>query len=52
MTRLIESPAMVERLSKMGLEPQALGPQAFEKVLREDYDKLARIVKLAGAKAE
>jgi tripartite-type tricarboxylate transporter receptor subunit TctC len=52
MNKLIAAPAMTERLSRMGLEPFPLGPQPFEQLLREDHEKIARIVKLSGAKAD
>ena len=52
MAKIIATPVMAERLARMGLEPLVMSPQAFEQLLRQDYDKLARIVKLSGAKVE
>lgn len=51
-TRLLGSPVIIERMTKIGIEPQALTVAQFEKVLREDLERVERIVKLSGAKSE
>jgi len=50
MGKLLKEPGILERLSRIGIEPLALSPEAFEKLLRADYERLSRIVKLSGAK--
>ena len=51
-TRLLGSPVIIDRMTKIGIEPQALTAAQFEKVLREDLERVERIVKLSGAKSE
>ena len=51
-TRLLGSPVIIDRMTKIGIEPQALTVAQFEKVLREDLERVERIVKLSGAKSE
>ncbi len=48
MTRILQTPAMVERLAKLGLEPEAMRPDAFTKVLIADRDRLVEIIQAAG----
>jgi len=49
---LLRDPVILERLSKQGIEPQALSPEAFDALLRADFEKMARIVKASGARVE
>jgi len=49
---LLRDPVILERLAKQGIEPQALGPEAFDALLRADFDKMARVVKASGARVE
>ena len=51
-TRLLVNPTIIDRMTKIGIEPQALSVPQFEKVLREDLERVERIVKLSGAKSE
>src|SRR5256712_10704125 len=46
--KLLANPAILERLAAQGVEPRALTPQAFEKLLREDYAAMAQVVKAVG----
>ena len=52
MNKLLKQPVIVERLAKIGIEPLALAPQQFEKLLAEDLERVEKIVKISGAKAE
>ena len=52
MAKLLKSPLIAERLAKIGIEPLAMPSREFEKVLIEDLDRIERIVKLSGAKAD
>jgi len=48
----LKNPALLERLDKQGVVPRALSPEAFGALLREDYARMGRIVKAAGARIE
>jgi len=50
--RLLQDPVILERLGKQGVVPQAMSPQAFGELLRADYAKMARVVKLSGARID
>jgi tripartite-type tricarboxylate transporter receptor subunit TctC len=50
--RLLKDPAILERLAKQGVVPQALTPQAFGELLRADYARMARVVKISGARID
>jgi tripartite-type tricarboxylate transporter receptor subunit TctC len=50
--KLLKDPAILERLDKQGVVPQAMTPEAFGELLRKDYDKMARVVKLSGARID
>ena len=52
LAKLSPNPLIVERLAKIGIEPLALAPQQFEKLLAEDLERVEKIVKISGAKAE
>jgi tripartite-type tricarboxylate transporter receptor subunit TctC len=49
---LLREPVILERLAKQGIEPQALSPEAFDALLRADFEKMARVVKASGARVE
>ncbi|HUL93511.1 MAG TPA: tripartite tricarboxylate transporter substrate binding protein [Burkholderiales bacterium] len=49
---LLRDAVILERLAKQGIEPQALSPEAFDALLRADFDKMARVVKASGARVE
>jgi tripartite-type tricarboxylate transporter receptor subunit TctC len=50
--KLLKDPVILERLDKQGVVPQAMSPQAFGELLRADYAKMARVVKLSGARID
>ena len=52
MGTLLKSPVILERLDKQGIEPRALTPDDFGKLLRADYVRMAQVVKASGAKVE
>lgn len=52
MGKLLKAPVIQERLAKIGIEPLALSSAQFEKLLVEDLERVERIVKISGAKAE
>jgi len=49
---LLKDPAILDRLAKQGVEPSALSPQAFAKLLEGDFARMERIVKAAGARID
>jgi tripartite-type tricarboxylate transporter receptor subunit TctC len=50
--KLLRDPVVLERLAKQGIEPQALGVDAFNALLREDFAKMAKVVKASGARID
>jgi tripartite-type tricarboxylate transporter receptor subunit TctC len=50
--KLLQDPAILERLDKQGVVPQAMTPEQFGELLREDYAKMARVVKASGARID
>jgi tripartite-type tricarboxylate transporter receptor subunit TctC len=49
---LLRDQVILERLAKQGIEPQALSPEAFDALLRADFEKMAGVVKASGARVE
>jgi tripartite-type tricarboxylate transporter receptor subunit TctC len=52
MEKLLREPVILERLAKQGIEPQTLGVDAFNALLREDFAKMAKVVKASGARID
>ena len=52
MTRLLKDPVIMERITKLGIEPRPLPPEAFERVMREDYTRVAKIIRQPGVVAD
>lgn len=50
MAGLLKDPVILGRLDKQGVVPQAMSPEALNALLRADYQKMAGVVKAAGAK--
>ena len=50
--KLLKDPVILERLDKQGVVPQAMTPDAFASLLRADFDKMARVVKISGARID
>ena len=49
---VLKSPAVLERLDKQGVEPQAMSADDFARLLRADYERMAKVVKASGARVE
>ena len=49
---LLKDPAILDRLAKQGVEPRALSPEAFGKLLQSDFARMERVVKAAGARID
>lgn len=50
--KLLQDPTILERLDKQGVVPQAMTPEAFAELLRGDYGKMAKVVKISGARID
>lgn len=50
--RLLRDPVILERLAKQGVEPQALSPEAFNGLLRANFERMAQVVKISGARID
>ena len=46
--KLLKNPVILQRLATQGVEPRALSVPAFEKLVREDYEAMAKVVKAVG----
>src|ERR1700704_3997550 len=46
--KLLRDPVILARLATQGVEPRPLSPEAFERVIREDYEDMAKVVKAVG----
>jgi len=46
--KLLKNPAILQRLASQGVEPRPLSPEAFGRLIRRDYDDMAKIVKSVG----
>ncbi len=49
---LLQDPVILERLAKQGVETRALSPEAFNRLLQEDFARMGGIVKAAGARID
>jgi tripartite-type tricarboxylate transporter receptor subunit TctC len=50
--KLLKDPVVLERLDKQGIEPLAMSSVDFGRLLAQDYERMARVVKASGAKVE
>jgi len=46
--KLLREPVILARLARQGVEPRPLSPAAFERLIREDYEDMAKVVKAVG----
>ena len=49
---LLKDPVILGRLDKQGVEPRAMTPEALNALLRDDYAKMGKVVKAAGARID
>src|SRR5262245_18640140 len=47
---LLKDPVILERLAKQGVAPQAMSPDAFGRLLQDDFARMGRVVSAAGAR--
>ena len=50
--KLVKRADIIERLNKQGIEPGSMAPEAFAQLLRQDFERMAKVVKTSGAKAD
>ena len=50
--RQLRNPDVAERLAKQGIETRAMTPENMNKMLVVDFERMAKVVKIAGAKEE
>jgi len=50
--KVLKQPEILERLRKQGIEPGSLAPEEFAKLLRSDFEHMAQVVKLSGARVD
>jgi tripartite-type tricarboxylate transporter receptor subunit TctC len=50
--KLLNDETVRSRIAKLGLEPAAMSPDAFERLMREEYDRLGMIIKKSGITAD
>jgi len=46
--KLLRDPVILARLANQGVEPRPLSPEKFERLIREDYEDMAKVVKAVG----
>ena len=46
--KLLRDPVILARLASQGVEPRPLSPEAFERLIRDDYEEMAKVVKAVG----
>ncbi len=46
--KLLQDPVILGRLANQGVEPRPLSPEAFDRLIREDYEDMTRIIKTVG----
>jgi tripartite-type tricarboxylate transporter receptor subunit TctC len=52
MVKVLHDPVVIERLARLGVEPSTMTPEAFAKLLRDDFVKMAQVVKISGARVD
>ena len=50
--RVLQSPDLMERMDKLGMEPSGTTPEQFDAFIRSEIEKWRRVVKAAGIRAE
>jgi len=46
--KLLRDPVILARLASQGVAPRPLSPEGFERLIREDYEEIAKVVKTVG----
>jgi len=50
--KLLQDPVILGRLDKQGVEPRAMTPAEFSSLLKNDFAKMAKVVKASGARID
>jgi tripartite-type tricarboxylate transporter receptor subunit TctC len=48
----VKAPDVVERMAAIGMEPAGSSPEAYEKMLREEYERFGALIKRIGLQVE
>ena len=51
-TAIVKEPEVVKQLAVVGVEPTGGGPEVFDRALKGEIDRVAKVVKAAGIKVE
>jgi tripartite-type tricarboxylate transporter receptor subunit TctC len=46
--QVLKEPAVLKRLASQGVEPRPMTPEAFGRLIQEDYESIAKLVKTVG----
>ena len=52
MGKVLKRPEVIERLNRQGIEAGSMSPDSFAQLLRNDFERMAKVVKTSGAKAD
>jgi tripartite-type tricarboxylate transporter receptor subunit TctC len=52
LNKVLADPAVQERLTRLGVETGSMGVDAFQQLLRADYEAAGVLVKASGARIE
>lgn len=50
--RQLRNPEVADRLAKQGIETRAMTPEPMNKMIAVDFERMAKVVKIAGAQAD
>jgi tripartite-type tricarboxylate transporter receptor subunit TctC len=50
--RIVQLPDVVERIQNLGADPKSSTPEDFDKFIRQQIERLGKVIKAAGIKAE
>ncbi len=50
--KAVADPAVASNLSSQSLDPMYMTPEEFAKLLKSEYDKYERVVKISGARID
>ncbi len=48
----VRSPEVVERMAAIGMEPSGTTPEQYEKILREDYERMGSLIRRIGMRLD
>ena len=48
----VRAPDVVERMAAIGMEPVGTSPEQYEKILREDHERMGSLIKRIGMRLD